>query len=68
MKKYFDETRSALVNIVKDLSPDQLSEKAPGGDPQRNYYEWIKICLSDGIRHTGEMMAIKSMWERKNKS
>lgn len=67
MKKYFDETLSALNNIVKDLSPEQLSEKAPGGDPQRSYYEWVKICLSDGIRHTGEMLAIKSMWERKVK-
>lgn len=66
MKKYFEETHSALVDIVKDLSPERLAEKAPGGDPQRSYYEWVKICLSDGIRHTGEMLAIKSMWERKN--
>jgi hypothetical protein len=64
MKKYFDETFSALVNIVKELTPEQLDEKASGGDPQRTYYEWTKICLSDGMRHTGEMLAIKSMWER----
>jgi hypothetical protein len=68
MKKYFDDTHLALVEIVNSLTPDQLSEKAAGGDPQRSYYEWVKICLSDGIRHTGEMLAIKSMWERKNKA
>lgn len=68
MKQYFDDTHSALVEIVNNLNQEQFGEKAAGGDPQRSYYEWVKICLSDGIRHTGEMLAIKSMWERKNKS
>jgi hypothetical protein len=65
--KYFNDTLSALTEVVNGISPEQFSEKALGGDPQRTYYEWVKICLSDGIRHTGEMLAIRSMWERKNK-
>lgn len=68
MLNYFNDTLSALTEVVNGLAPEQFSEKAPGGDPQRSYYEWIKICLSDGIRHTGEMLAIRSMWERKNKN
>ena len=64
--KYFNDTLSALTEVVNSLTSAQLGEKAPGGDPQRTYYEWVKICLSDGIRHTGEMLAIRSMCERKN--
>lgn len=64
MKKYFDDTHTALVDIIKNLPPENLEEKAPGGDPQRTYYEWVRLCLIDGIRHTGEILAIKSMWER----
>ncbi len=67
MMQYFDETMDALVAVFAGLGDHQLDELAPGGDPQRSYYEWFKICLSDGYRHTGEMLAIKASYERAHK-
>ncbi|HSG43568.1 MAG TPA: DinB family protein [Anaerolineales bacterium] len=67
MKKYFDDTHAALVDNYNNLSPEGLDEQAPGGDPRRTYYEWVKLILNDGLRHTGEILAIKAMCERKQK-
>ena len=68
MQKYFDDTHTTLVDLFNNLSPDALDEQAPGGDPKRTYYEWVKLLLNDGLRHTGEILAIKSMWERKQQA
>jgi hypothetical protein len=63
---YYDECHAAYTEIIRALPVENLQEKAPGGDPQRSYYEWTRIYLTDGMRHTGEIQAIKAMWERKH--
>jgi len=68
MQNYFNDTHTALVDLIKNLPDEKLDEQAPGGDPKRTYYEWAKLLLNDGLRHTGEILAIKSMWERKQKN
>jgi hypothetical protein len=62
---YFDASHAALVEFVKSKENEALLELAPGSDPKRDFYFWVKICLIDGTRHTGEIQAIKAMWERK---
>jgi len=62
---YFDECHAAYSAIIRAAPAERLLEKAPGGEPQRSYYEWTRIYLTDGFRHTGEIQAIRAMWERK---
>lgn len=61
---YFEACHGALAEAVRALPGDQLAATAPGGDPQRTYYEWTRICLLDGLAHRGEISALRAMWER----
>lgn len=64
---YFDAACQQLGGFLQASTPEQLQELAPGSDPQRSFYFWVKICLIDGTRHTGEIQALRAMWERRNK-
>lgn len=64
---YFNAAYGQLEAYLQSSTPESLQELAPGSDPQRSFYFWVKICLVDGTRHTGEIQALRAMWERRNK-
>jgi len=68
MLAYFDAAHQKMMDFLNEASAAKLQELAPGSDPKREFYFWIKITLIDGTRHTGEIQAIRAMWERKQKS
>ena len=68
MLTYFDAAHQKMVEFLNEATLEKLQELAPGSDPKREFYFWVKITLIDGTRHTGEIQAIRAMWERKQKS
>jgi hypothetical protein len=62
MLNYFDATLESFVSVLRKV---ELNTQAPGGEIKRTYYEWARIAMLDGIRHTGEIFAIRAMWNRK---
>ena len=66
MLAYFDATHQKMVDFLNETTDEKLQELAPGSDPKREFYFWVKISIIDGTRHTGEIQAIRAMWERKH--
>ncbi|MCP4139133.1 MAG: DinB family protein [Chloroflexi bacterium] len=65
MQSYFDQCFQAVYDFLEKSTSESLQENSPGSE--RKFYFWVKICIIDGTRHTGELLALRSMWERKNK-
>jgi len=65
MLAYFDQIFQVLYDFLNENTSEGLKELAPNSE--RDFYFWIKICIIDGTRHTGELLALRSMWERQNK-
>lgn len=65
MLAYFDQCFQSIYDFLGESTPESLQENTP--NTQRDFYFWIKICIIDGTRHTGEILALRSLWERKNK-
>lgn len=65
MLAYFDQCFDSIYDFLEKSTPEDLAENIPNSE--RSFFFWIKICIVDGTRHTGELLALRSMWERKNK-
>ncbi len=66
LRHYFNEVYTALLTGLENSSADIFDQPCTDvGAPMTNYF-WYDLTLVDNIRHTGEMLAIKAMWERKN--
>ncbi len=61
---YHNAVYSALLEHLKALPEERLSEPVPGEGNQRPYYFWFRVILLDATRHLGEMQALKAMWVR----
>ena len=61
---YFDESVTAFGNFIESLPAGHLSERSTGDRSHYTNFDWIKLGLLNMTRHIGEILAIKSMYER----
>jgi hypothetical protein len=61
---YLDEVYDTVNAYFEATSIDAMQAKAPGFDGQFTIYQCIQMALLDNIRHLGEIITIKALWER----
>lgn len=64
---YFDQTRDALRETLQAFPGQALHERAPDRPTDRwTAYRTAKLFLMNAYEHTGEIKALRSMWERQS--
>lgn len=63
-RAYFNETYTALTQHLQALPEDGLAQNLEGMGSGKPVYFWYRLTIIDAMRHTGEIFALKAMWER----
>ncbi len=61
---YFNETYTTLTQHLQALPADGLEQILEGMGNSKPVYFWYRLTIIDAMRHTGEIFALKAMWER----
>ena len=61
---HLDEVYEKVRSYIGQVSPQSLTEAAPGFFGKYTKYQVISMVLMDNVRHLGEIYALKAMWER----
>ena len=62
---YYDEVVDAASAFLSETSADRLLQAGVGLEGKYTEYQLIQMALMDNVRHLGETLALKAMWERK---
>ena len=68
LRGYYDEMVDVIQTYLENTSEEELAQSAPGFERKRTKFYWVRHPLYDLTRHVGEMLALKSMWERQQDS
>jgi hypothetical protein len=62
---YCDAVASRVTAFLSETQAEELLQPGAGFEGQYTRYQLIQMALMDNVRHLGEVLALKAMWERK---
>ena len=62
---YVDDLYDSVIRYLWKTDNEELQALAPGFEGQFSKYQCIQMALMDNVRHLGEIVALKSRWDRK---
>jgi hypothetical protein len=63
---YLEDVYASLREYLKTTPVKALAEAGEGFEGKYTRYQIISMALMDNVRHLGEILLIKSLWERSN--
>lgn len=64
LRGYYDAVSQAVRTTLQTISLATLETPAPGYGGKQPYWFWLRHPLFDMTRHIGEMLMLRSLWER----
>jgi hypothetical protein len=64
LRGYYDEMVDVTQTYLEETSEEELVKAASGFEGKRTRFYWVRHPLFDLTRHVGEMLTLKTMWER----
>ena len=61
---YLGEVYNSVIAYLRAVPEDELFQAGSGFAGRFTRYQCIQMALMDNVRHLGEIIALKSMWER----
>jgi hypothetical protein len=62
---YLDSVYNAVRRYIQNTSMTDLAAPALGFEGRYTRYQVLSMALLDNVRHLGEVMALKAMWDRR---
>jgi len=62
--RYCDEVADRVSAFLSHTGMEELLQAGPGLESRYSKYQLIQMALMDNVRHLGEVLTLKSMWER----